>query len=101
MPDSLLIQAHPRRDKMETVDPSLLDEVEIFNMHPNHNSRNGLTSAAVKAQGGHFLMKGNEGANWVLGTQYPAEFAENFTGQIGRWCEENGIAYEMCLYKRK
>lgn len=36
-------------------------------------------NAAVKAQGGHFLMKGNEGSNWVLGTKYPAEFAENFS----------------------
>ena len=37
------------------------------------------TNTAVKAQGGHFLMKDNEGSNWVLGTQYPAEFAENFS----------------------
>lgn len=36
-------------------------------------------NTAVKAQGGHFLMKDNEGSNWVLGTKYPAEFAENFS----------------------
>lgn len=60
MPRSLLIQAHPRRDKMEEVDPSLLDGVEIFNMHPNHNSRNGLTSAAVKAQGFSVVTAGSD-----------------------------------------
>lgn len=36
-------------------------------------------NAAIKAQGGHFLMNGNEGSNWVLGTKYPVEFAENFS----------------------
>lgn len=60
MPKSLLVQAHPRRDKMEEVDPSLLDGVEIFNMHPNHNSRNGLTSAAVKANGFSVVTAGSD-----------------------------------------
>lgn len=36
-------------------------------------------NAKVKAQGGHFLSKGNEGNNWVIGTLYPEEFAENFS----------------------
>jgi predicted metal-dependent phosphoesterase TrpH len=36
---SVLIQAHPFRDGMTKVDPSLLDGIEVFNMHPNHNSR--------------------------------------------------------------
>lgn len=36
---SFLIQAHPFRDGMVRVDPSLLDGIEVFNMHPNHNSR--------------------------------------------------------------
>lgn len=36
-------------------------------------------NAAIKQQGGHFLMNGNEGSNWVLGTKYPEEFAENFS----------------------
>ncbi|MDY2880367.1 MAG: hypothetical protein SOT34_05470 [Candidatus Borkfalkiaceae bacterium] len=39
---------------------------------------NGM-SAAVKAQGGHFLNRGNSGNNWVLGTLYPEEFAENLS----------------------
>jgi len=60
MPKSLFVQAHPRRDGMEEVDPSLLDGVEIFNMHPNHNSRNGLTSTIVKAQGYSIVTAGSD-----------------------------------------
>lgn len=38
------------------------------------------TNAAIKAQGGHFLIKGNENSNnWVVGTYHPEEFAENFS----------------------
>lgn len=40
------------------------------------------TSAAVKAQGGHFLAKGNQSTNWVMGTLYPEEFAENFSAYV-------------------
>ena len=60
MPDSLLIQAHPRRNGMEEVDPSLLDGVEILNLHPNHNSRNGQTSAIVKKQGFSIVTAGSD-----------------------------------------
>lgn len=60
MPDSLLVQAHPRRDGMEAVDPALLDGVEIFNMHPNHNSRNGLTCAATKKEGFSIVTAGSD-----------------------------------------
>ena len=35
----LLIQAHPFRDGMVKVDPSLLDGIETFNLHAGHNSR--------------------------------------------------------------
>lgn len=38
-PRSFLIQAHPFRDDQIRADPSLLDAVEVFNIHPNHNSR--------------------------------------------------------------
>ncbi len=60
MPKSLLVQAHPRRNGMEEVDPSLLDGVEIFNLHPNHNSRNGMTSAKVKEQGFSIVTAGSD-----------------------------------------
>ena len=55
MPDSVLIQAHPMRNGMETVDPALLDGFEVFNMHPGHNSRVGLASAYAK-ENRHFLV---------------------------------------------
>lgn len=36
-------------------------------------------TAQIQAQGGHFLAKNNDSTNWVIGTKYPAEFAENFS----------------------
>lgn len=44
MPESAFIQAHPNRDGMRPVDATLLDRIEVFNMHPCHNSRSALTS---------------------------------------------------------
>ena len=39
LPDSVLLQAHPFRDRMVRQEPELLDGIEVFNMHPGHNSR--------------------------------------------------------------
>lgn len=36
---SVIIQAHPFRNGQKRADVSLLDGIEVFNMHPNHNSR--------------------------------------------------------------
>ena len=36
----------------------------------------------VEAQGGHFLSRGNESNNWMMGTLYPEEFAENFSAYV-------------------
>ena len=44
MKNSLFVHAHPFRDGMTAVSPQLLDGVEVFNMHPNHNSRVGLAA---------------------------------------------------------
>ena len=41
---SFFLQAHPFRNGMVLVDPELLDGVEAFNMHPNHNSRVGIAA---------------------------------------------------------
>jgi len=38
--------------------------------------------ADVRAQGGHFLAKGNVCNNWMIGTLYPEEFAENFSAYV-------------------
>lgn len=36
---NIIIQAHPFRNGMERANVNSLDGVEVFNMHPNHNSR--------------------------------------------------------------
>lgn len=41
---NIIIQAHPFRDGMESVKRESLDGIEVFNMHPNHNSRIGLAA---------------------------------------------------------
>ena len=55
MPDSAFIQAHPMRSGMEPVDPALLDGIEVFNMHPSHNSRVGLASLYAK-ESNHLIV---------------------------------------------
>lgn len=39
LPKSVLVQAHPFRDRMVRREPELMDGIEVFNMHPGHNSR--------------------------------------------------------------
>lgn len=39
-------------------------------------------TATIKAQGGHFLAKGNDSDNWMIGTLHPEEFAENFSAYV-------------------
>lgn len=46
--NSLFVQAHPFRSPSEPADPALLDGVEVFNLHPNHNSRIALAQAYAK-----------------------------------------------------
>lgn len=36
----LFVQAHPYRRGMDRIDPALLDGMEVFNGHPDHNSHN-------------------------------------------------------------
>lgn len=45
----LIIQAHPFRNQMTQMDPALLDGIETFNMHPNHNSRVAIAAKYAKA----------------------------------------------------
>lgn len=42
--NNIIIQAHPFRDGMQSVKAGSLDGIEVFNMHPNHNSRIGLAA---------------------------------------------------------
>lgn len=41
---SVFVHAHPFRDGMADADPSLLDGIEVYNMHPGQNSRVGIAA---------------------------------------------------------
>lgn len=60
MPDSVFLQAHPFRDDMERVNPEILDGIEVFNLHPNHNSRVGLASVYAKEQSFSIITAGSD-----------------------------------------
>lgn len=47
----LLIQAHPFRNHIIQMDPALLDGMETFNMHPNHNSRVAFAARYAREHG--------------------------------------------------
>lgn len=47
----LIVQAHPKRDKMTEIDTSYLDGQEGFNMHLGHNSRVALATACANQKG--------------------------------------------------
>ena len=56
----LLIQAHPFRNRMETVNADLLDGIEVYNMHPNHNSRIAIASLYAKNNGKNIITTGSD-----------------------------------------
>ena len=60
MPDSVLIHAHPFRNGMERVDTALLDGIEVYNMHPGHNSRIGFAADYARAQGVTLITAGSD-----------------------------------------
>ena len=60
MPDSVFLQAHPFRDGMEAVNPEILDGIEVFNLHPNHNSRIGIASVYAREQGFGIITAGSD-----------------------------------------
>ncbi len=49
--DVLFIQAHPFRNGMTLCDPALLDGIEVYNLHPNHNSRIGFAAKYAEEEG--------------------------------------------------
>ncbi len=60
MPNSVFLQAHPMRNGMQLVDPSLLDGIEVFNMHLGHNSRVGKASAYAKENDVRIVTAGTD-----------------------------------------
>ena len=80
LPDSVLIQAHPFRDRMLRREPELMDGIEVFNMHPGHNSR--VAQAArlaasipgcIKTVGTDFHHPGHEGLCALRVRQMPRD----------------------------
>lgn len=70
--DTLIIQAHPYRNGMTEMPAEYLDGVEVFNLHPGHNSR--IAVAAKYAQkhnlivtcGTDFHHEGHQGMTALL-----------------------------------
>ena len=56
----LLFQAHPFRDSMKVIDPAILDGIEVYNGHIDHDSRNDIANMWADKYG---LMK-------ISGTDY-------------------------------
>lgn len=60
MPDGVFIQAHPMREGMKLYDPALLDGVEAYNLHPNHNGKVGLVAAYAKENNIPIVIAGSD-----------------------------------------
>ena len=57
---SVFIQAHPFRNGIELVNPALLDGIEVYNLHPGHNSRVAVASAYAKENGKDIITIGTD-----------------------------------------
>lgn len=53
---NLILQAHPFRNGMILANPKSIDGIEVFNMHPSHNSR--VAKAAEYAKKHNFIISG-------------------------------------------
>lgn len=58
--NSVFLQAHPFRDGINEVDPSLLDGIETFNLHPGQNSRIGFAARYAKKNGLNIMTAGSD-----------------------------------------
>ena len=56
---SLLVQAHPFRNGMVRMDSNLLDAIEAYNVHQNHNSRVAV-AALYAAEHGKIMTVGSD-----------------------------------------
>ncbi len=57
--NSLLIQAHPFRNNMMRIDPTLVDAMEAYNVHQNHNGRVAVASLYA-AEHGKIMTVGSD-----------------------------------------
>lgn len=60
LPESVFIQAHPFRDGCVPADAKLLDGLEVFNMHPNHNSRCVVAGLYARENGLSLITAGSD-----------------------------------------
>lgn len=87
--NNIIIQAHPFRDGMQSVKPESLDGIEVFNMHPNHNSRIGIAAKYARENnmiaicGSDFHHCGQECLCGIL-TEKPIENSYDVAGVIKR-----------------
>ncbi len=58
--DSVFIQAHPFRKDMTPVEPEILDGIEVFNMHPGHNSAVGLAAKYARENNFGIITAGSD-----------------------------------------
>ena len=84
-PKSVFIQAHPFREPCVPVAAQLLDGIEVFNLHPGHNSRIALAACYAKENNIsmitagsdlHYLKKGHSGASAMLTAVLPRDSFE-------------------------
>ena len=58
--NSVFVQAHPYRKPSVPIDPALLDGVEVFNLHPNHNSAIALAALYAKESPSLLITAGSD-----------------------------------------
>ena len=67
-----MVQAHPYREMCDVTDTSLLHGIEIYNLHPGHDSRNDLAvelcgrTGLIPTGGSDFHYRGGEGGGVIL-----------------------------------
>ncbi len=75
----VILQAHPCRNGMTYIQPQFLDGIEVFNLHPGHNSRIGMAARratekkGVIVGGSDFHHDGDEGMLAMRTRALPAD----------------------------
>ena len=57
---NVILQAHPFRKGMVLANPESLDGIEVFNMHPNHNSNNSYALRYASEYGNFIVTCGSD-----------------------------------------
>lgn len=56
----VILQAHPCRNGMTYIQPQFLDGIEVFNLHPGHNSRIGMAAQRAKEKEKPVVIAGTD-----------------------------------------